>query len=321
MQKKRNLHKQSDKKTEKILVHEKLDGSERNGLLVAHFGASAEVEDPAGDVFHCHLRRNAEPSVTGDEVLWRLEKDNETGVVVSVLPRRSLLARPEKHNKLKLIAANIDAIIIVVAPPPLLSERLIDRYLVAAENLKIQPVILLNKVDLLSEEELAELKEDLSVYTKMGYPVIYSSIYQDGLHDLGSFLMGKTGVLVGVSGVGKSSIIAAFTGLANIMIGDVSTVARLGKHTTTTTRLYHLPRGGNLIDSPGVREFSLWHLPQAEILQGFVDFHPFLGLCKYRNCLHQSEPGCALLQAVAENKISSERWHSYQEIVQDLGGD
>lgn len=317
MQKKKNFQKSGDKN--RTYVHEKLDGTEREGLVVAHFGAMAEVEDASGQVFQAHLRKNAEPCITGDQVLWRLEKDN-TGVVVSVLSRKSLLARPENSKKTKLIAANIDAIIIVTAPLPLFSERLIDRYIVAAEHLKIQPIILLNKVDLLDEESFAEIKECLSVYEKMGYLIIFSSIFQpNGLQQLEEILKGKTSVLVGVSGVGKSSIIAAFTGLTNIMIGDVSTIARLGKHTTTTTRFYHLPQGGSLIDSPGVREFSLWHLPPNEILQGFIDFHPFLGDCKFRNCQHQSEPGCALLQAVEENKINPDRWESYQAILRDLG--
>ena len=319
MQKKKNFQKNSNKKgTSKTHVHEKLDGTEFEGLVVAHFGASAEVEDKAGQVYHCHLRRNAEPCITGDRVLWRFEQDHKTGVVAGVLPRHSLLARPERNNKVKLIAANVDEIVIVMAPPPLLSFRLIDRYLVAAEYLKIPAVIVFNKVDLLSEEELLELKHSFSIYQKMGYPVIYSSIYQSGLHELGEYIKEKTVVLVGVSGVGKSSIIAAFTGLTNIMIGNVSTIAQLGKHTTTTTRLYHLPQGGSLIDSPGVREFSLWHLPPADVLQGFIDFHPFLGTCQFRNCLHQTEPGCALLQAVENKEISLDRWESFQEIIHDL---
>lgn len=318
MQKKKNFQKNAKKGTNKVHVHEKLDGTELEGLVVAHFGASAEVEDKSGEVYHCHLRRNAEPCITGDRVLWRFEQDQKTGIVASVLPRKSLLARPERNNKVKLIAANIDAIVIVMAPPPLLSLRLIDRYLVAAAFLKIPAAIVLNKVDLLSKEELLELKESLAIYEKMNYPVIYSSIYQDGLKDLGDYLNDKTVVLVGVSGVGKSSIIAALTGLTNIMIGDVSTIARLGKHTTTATRLYHLPQGGSLIDSPGVREFSLWHLPPADVLQGFVDFHPFLGNCQFRNCLHESEPGCALLEAVETQKIDPDRWESYQEILHEV---
>src|SRR5688572_12748475 len=121
---------------------EKLLGNEREGLIIAHFGATAEVEDASGQIYRCHLRKNNEPVITGDRVLWRLENDG-TGIVVMYQPRKSLLSRPEGPKKVKLIAANIDAIIIVSAPPPIFSEYLIDRYLVAAENLNITPVILL----------------------------------------------------------------------------------------------------------------------------------------------------------------------------------
>src|SRR5580700_4008678 len=132
MHKKKNFQKNGEKRTkQQTYMHEKLDGTERKGLIVAHFGATADVEDSNGQVYHAHLRRNAEPCITGDKVLWRLEKDN-TGIVASVLPRISLLARPEKANKVKLIAANIDTMVIVTAPYPLFSERLIDRYIVAA---------------------------------------------------------------------------------------------------------------------------------------------------------------------------------------------
>lgn len=312
-------HKFKQKKSEKTsYIHTKLDGSEREGTVIAHFGATAEIEDENGQIYHAHLRKNAEPSITGDRVLWRLEKEN-TAIVASVLPRHSLLARPENSHKTKLICANIDNIIIVSAPGALFQERLIDRYLVAAENLQIRPIILLNKVDLLDEDQFNEMKSYLSLYEKIGYSVIYSSTKQpNGLSQLSEALINKTSVLVGVSGVGKSSIISALTGLSNVMIGEV---VKLGKHTTTTTRLYRLPQGGSLIDSPGVREFTLWHLPRSAILQGFIDFHPYLGSCKFRNCQHQSEPDCALQQAVSENKISEERWESFLEIAQDSSAD
>lgn len=318
MQKKKNFQKNAEKRSkQQPYVHEKLDGTERNGLIVAHFGATADVEDVDGQIYHAHLRRNAEPCMTGDKVLWRLEKDN-TGIVASVLPRKSLLARPENASKMKLIAANIDAMVIVTAAYPLFSERLIDRYMVAAELLNVKPILLLNKVDLLDGVALAEIQKYLSIYERIGYSVLYSSVYtEDGLKPLSDELMGKTSVLVGVSGVGKSSIIAALTGVKDIKIGEVGLA---GKHTTTTTRLYHLPQGGDLIDSPGVREFTLWHLQPEEIMKGFVELHPFLGECKFRNCQHNSEPGCALLQAVEENKISSHRWDSYHEMLQDMGG-
>jgi ribosome biogenesis GTPase len=297
---------------------EKLLGTEREGLIVVHFGSHIELEDAAGNIFRCYLRKNLAPLITGDRVLWRLEPNN-TVVIVRALPRKSLLARPENNSKTKLIAANVDVLVIVAASTPIFSEQLIDRYIVAAENVKIRPIILLNKIDLLDEKTLAALKKRLAIYETMGYLVIAASIYlEDGLKQLGEFLKNKTAMLVGASGVGKSSILATFTQHATIAINVVSAATGFGKHTTTMTRLYHLAQGGNLIDSPGVREFGLWNLRPQEILQGFIDFHPFLGQCKFRDCQHQKEPGCALQQAVINKKINLERWESYNKIIHSL---
>jgi ribosome biogenesis GTPase / thiamine phosphate phosphatase len=296
---------------------EKLDGTEQKGLLVAHFGANALIEDSEGKAIRCHLRKNMEPCITGDYVLWRLE-NNQTGVVVSVLPRKSVLSRPER-KKQKLIAANIDAIVIVTAPPPLFSLYLIDRYLIASENLNIKPIILLNKVDLLDENTLAKMKEELSLYEKIGYPVLYSSIYlSEGLKSLTDNLKDKIAVLVGVSGVGKSSIIATLTHDLDILIADTSVASGFGKHTTTTTHLYHLPEGGHLIDSPGVREFDLGPLSFDDIIRGFVEFHPYLGYCKFRDCKHVGEPDCAIDEAIRENKIHPSRFASFCEILREM---
>jgi ribosome biogenesis GTPase len=293
---------------------EKLDGTEREGLIVAHFGAVVEVEDAEGALFRCHLRKNQEPVMTGDRVLWHPAKDN-TGIMVCGLPRKSVLMRPESSHRSKLIAANIDAIVVVAAPPPNFSEHLLDCYLVAAETVGVRCIILLNKVDVLDEDSLLEMKARLNRYAKIGYPVIYSStVSKDGLSELDQALQDQVCVLVGASGVGKSSIIATLTGVKNILVGEVSS-AKQGKHTTTATRLYHLPRGGSLIDSPGVREFALWNMQPGEVIKGFVEFQPYLGSCKFRNCRHQTEPGCALQMAVAENKISPERWKSYLDII------
>lgn len=295
----------------------KLLGTERIGLLVSTFGAQGELEDEIGALVRCHMRKNADPVITGDQVYWLPEKEG-TASVLGHLPRKNILGRPENAHKLKLIAANLDALIIVTAPPPILAEDMLDRYLVAAENLQIPPIILLNKMDLLTGQQLAQLQERLSDYEKMGYSVMYASTKtRDGLAALEQFLAHKTCVLVGASGVGKSSITAALTQGQSIKIGEISAITSLGKHTTTTTRLYHLPSGGHLIDSPGVREFGLWHVSSAEILAGFIEFAPFLQRCKFRDCRHQSEPQCALKQAVADHKISPRRFQSYCKILRE----
>lgn len=297
--------------------HKKLErrkGTEREGLLIGHFGASAQVEDAEGKVIQCHIRKNSEPMITGDKVIWQPE-NNQGGVILDHLPRKSLFHQPRPNGKNKLLAANIDIIIIVTAPPPILSETLIDHYLVAAENLKIQPILLFNKMDLLTDNNRQSILDRLAIYEKIGYTVIFSSIYTpDGLHALKNCLHDKTGVLVGMSGVGKSTIIAHLAPNEKIKIGENAT-SGLGKHTTTMTRLYHLKENGNLIDSPGVREFHLWQMSREEILHGFSEFRNFAGKCKFRDCLHIKEPGCAIKIAVEKGEISPLRFASYEKLI------
>lgn len=291
----------------------KLDGTEREGLVIAYFGAHAEIEDEFGKIIYCHVRKNLENIITGDRVLWQMEQDS-SGVIVGLLPRTSLLAHPGKHGKTKPVAANIDAIIIVTAPATF-SEHLLDRYLIAAENLKIPPLILLNKSDLLNDQNRDDFNARLDVYKKIGYPVIYSSVLtRHGLSDLEHFLRNKTCVLVGTSGVGKSSIISSFVPEQNVAIGETSAKG-IGKHTTTATRLYHLPHNGKLIDSPGVREFGLWNATPQELMNGFIEFKKYFGHCKFRDCNHWKEPGCALKQAVDDKEISLSRLENYRKMI------
>jgi len=305
-------------KKEKKIVQAKEDGSEKEGLIVAHFGTSVEIEDENGNIITAHLRKNAEPCITGDKVLWR-EEANNIFIVIKVLPRFNELVKPEKANRTKLIAANIKTIVIVAAPKPLYSRRLIDRYIVAAELLNIKPVILFNKIDLLEKSEFEEVQDDLSIYENIGYKVIYScAISKKGLKQIIQSLHNKSAILVGMSGVGKSSIIKALTNDEAVRVGEVSELTSHGKHTTTTTRLYHIEGGGSLIDSPGVREFILSKVDPAEVIKGFVEFQEFAGECKFRNCQHKSEPQCALLDAFDDNKICAERWHSYHEILAEM---
>jgi len=290
--------------------------SPQPGLVISYFGNSVAVETVDGQVVSCHLRRNQVLPVVGDQVLWERQAD-DTGLIAQILPRRSQLARSDGHGHMKLIATNIDAIVIVMAPPPIFSEYLVDRYLIAAELLSIQPIIVLNKSDLLDKIGHQAVMERLIPYKKIPYPVIFSSIFLEaGLQTLSAALKNKTVVLVGPSGVGKSSLIAALSG-QRIMVGEV-TAKGAGRHTTTATRLYHLPQGGDVIDSPGVREFSLWPVTQQEILQGFREFRLFTRQCKFRDCQHLAEPDCAVLKAVFDGSISEKRMQSYQELMKTV---
>lgn len=287
----------------------------RPGLVISYFGNSVAVEADDGQVFQCHLRRNQELPVVGDRVEWQFES-KDTGSIVSILPRRSLLIRGEGRGKKKPVAANIDAVLVVMAPPPIFSDYIVDRYLIAAELLGLSPVLVLNKIDLLNDSNREDAYARLTPYKEIPYPVILSSIYtQDGLEEIARFMVGKTVVLVGPSGVGKSSIIAALGSDGPIRVGDVSPKGA-GKHTTTATRLYHLTQGGNIIDSPGVREFNLWSVTKKEILSSFPEFKNFLKDCKFRDCFHIKEPSCAVKAAVAEGKISEQRYATYQRLME-----
>lgn len=284
------------------------------GLVVSYFGNSVAVEADDGQVFQCHLKRNQALPVVGDRVQWQPDKA-ETGKIIAVEPRRSVLGRGDGRGQMKPIAANVDLILIVMAPPPIFSEYLVDRYLVAAELLNIPALLVLNKADLLDDGSRAAALERLALYQKIPYPVVLTSIYNEAsLVELAAALHGKSAVLVGPSGVGKSSLISHLVGGEEIRIGDVS-ARGAGKHTTTATRLYHLPAGGSLIDSPGVREFNLWPVTREEIWQGFKEFQQFETGCKFRDCRHLAEPGCSVQDAINGGKIRPERYKSYLELL------
>ncbi|MBT4519725.1 MAG: small ribosomal subunit biogenesis GTPase RsgA, partial [Halieaceae bacterium] len=282
-------------------------GPEREGLVIAHFGTQVDVESEPGDSRRCHLRANLEGLVTGDRVIWR--DGDPTGVVVAQLERDNALSRPDSYGKIKPIAANIDQIIIVIAPLPEPHANLIDRYLVAIEAAGIEPVILLNKIDLLVDDSQRnrQLEALLAGYPDLGYRILRTSALRGGLQELHLALKDRTSVLVGQSGVGKSSLINTLLPDLDLRVGALSQNRNKGTHTTTTAALFHLPSGGVLIDSPGIREFGLWHLSREQIEAGFREFRPLLGTCKFRNCSHHLEPNCAILAAVESGKISEHR--------------
>lgn len=294
--------------------------TQQQGTVIAAYRRYTLVKDLNNELFQCQQRKSVGQVVCGDTVNWQQE-DSETGVITSIEKRRSILQRPDINNNLRVIAANIDQVFIVVAHKPELNEGLIDRYLVASENNQLNPVILLNKVDLLDEEEFSNLKQRLQLYQDIGYSVIYTSAKQaHGLDALKETLKNNNNnIFVGQSGVGKSSLINTLLENSDARIGEISEATGKGKHTTTTAYLYPLEHSeGHIIDSPGVREFGLVKVSEQDVLEGFTEFRPYIGYCKFRNCAHNNEPGCALLNAVKENKISKQRWKSYQRIIASL---
>ncbi|MBK8970325.1 MAG: small ribosomal subunit biogenesis GTPase RsgA [Hahellaceae bacterium] len=287
--------------------------SEQEGLIIAHYGQTLQVESLAdetkGQGFRCYARTNLGPLVTGDKVIWRAGKDQD-GVVIAIQPRSSLLSRPDKFRALKPVAANIDVIGIVIASQPEPHPNLIDRYLVAAELSGIQPALILNKTDLLAPD--SEVPALIAFYEALGYPCIrVSASSGTQMGALRTFLVGKTSVLVGQSGVGKSSLIQALLPEETLKVGGLSEAVAKGTHTTTTAYLYHLPEGGDLVDSPGIREFGLWHIEEKELIDGFKELRRYDGHCRFRDCKHFQDPGCALTRAVEAGEVSPARRDSY----------
>jgi len=293
-------------------------GPEKKGLLIASFRNTYIVKTKTGDLIRCQARQNLGSIVVGDNVVWQNIEENK-GVISAVLDRSSLLERPNYLGKTKPVAANIDQILIMSSPAPELQTSLIDRYLVSVELNDIRPIIVVNKIDLLSEKQLEEMQSMLNEYASIGYELHFvTTLTRKGINELQDTLRNKVSVLVGKSGVGKSSTIKTILPDETIQIGEISESKKLGRHTTTASRLYDLPFGGALIDSPGVRDFGLWHLPKENIAFGFKEFRPFLGSCKFKNCTHRSEPHCAIQFAVEENQISLMRWKNYSQIFTSL---
>ena len=311
-------------------------GPEQDGLVVCHFGQQLEIEaltgEHKGERYRCYQRSNLPPLVTGDHVIWQAD-DKQSGVVVAQSPRKSIISRPNSRGMLRPVAANIDTVVVVIAPEPEPFANLIDRYLVTIENLSLEAVILLNKADLLNApgmtEQASAIHALLDRYERIGYRILRTSTKtEDGMSALRESLSARTMVFVGQSGVGKSSVINALRDLDEesgsdeeeyAEVGELSIGLAKGTHTTTATRLYHMPGSGDLIDSPGIREFGLDHVDTADLINGFREFRPLLGQCRFRDCKHLNEPGCAILIATEAGEISEDRLLSYQQILQGQG--
>lgn len=298
------------------------------GLVIANYGQTLLVEAADGTTCACVARKSAGQAVCGDRVLWEAGHGNAHGAVVAVEPRRSLLARMDARGKSKPLCANIDQLIVVGAAQPNtaagasapgINHSLIDHYLVTAELLGLGAVLVVNKFDLIDETLAMKLRDEMGGYRAVGFePHFLSARTRLGLSGLCAQLHGRTSVFVGESGVGKSSLLQSLLPELEIRVGALSEAGGKGRHTTTSTLLFHLPEGGDIIDSPGVREFRLWQISPAELARGFREFGPFLGDCKFRDCIHDGEPGCAIALARERGKISRLRLDSYREILHRL---
>ncbi|VVD96144.1 ribosome small subunit-dependent GTPase A [Pandoraea soli] len=287
----------------------------RHGRVTAAHGRHYVVEADDGETVLCFPRGKKSEIAVGDEVAWA--RTGDQGVIEEILPRRNLLYRSDQF-KSKLFAANIDQLVIMLGTEPYFSEDLLGRALVASEANALRPLIVLNKTDV--ADALPAARERLAPYRALGYDVLELSVRADpegAKALLLPRLAHQASLLLGQSGMGKSSLVNLLVPDADAATREISTVLNSGKHTTTFTRIFHLPEGGLLIDSPGFQEFGLHHLKEGALERAFPEFRARLTGCRFYNCHHLKEPGCAILAAVSDGSISQQRHMLYAQLVHE----
>lgn len=283
-----------------------MTGIDRRGLVVARHRREVLIEHSAGETWQGLVRGRHLGPLTGDEVLFRVEPDG-TAVVESLLPRRTLLERIDSRGRAEGVAANVSLLAIVVTSEPAPDWQLVDRYLVAAALMQIDAALVSNKRDLGDRE----LDTPLGIYARLGYSVCRTSVVDgQGLQQLSELLQPHRAVLLGQSGVGKSSLLNA---LLDAQAQAVRGLSRrlIGRHTTSAAVLHRLPGGGELIDSPGVRRYTPVIRDPASLPHGFLEFRPHLANCRFNDCRHLGDLGCAVQAAVELGEIEPQRYASY----------
>ena len=286
------------------------------GRIIAAHGRHYTVEFADGALRKCFPRGKKAGAAVGDEVTVSLQGQDE-GAIDAILPRRNLLYRSDELRT-KQFAANVDQLLIVVAVAPTFSDDLVGRALAGAWSADLMPVIVLNKVDL--ADGLDAARKRLAKVADLGVPIVEISAQDTAAtrEQLLPYLKGKTSLLLGQSGMGKSTVLNGLIPDAKAPTREHSLALDMGKHTTTSTRLYHLPDGvGDMIDSPGFQAFGLQHLTGEDIVRGFPEFGPYIEQCRFYNCSHRHEPGCGVLTAMAEGRVHPERHALYLRILDE----
>ncbi len=284
------------------------------GLVIAHLGQGIAVEHN-GEIILCQPLRKLDTVTVGDKVLWSLVAP-EQGRIEVLLPRKSVLSRPSRNDKIRPVAANIDNVFVVFAVEPFCDFLLLDQYLAICENRDFKASLILNKTDLPLSNEI---ETELANYVNLGY-ALYRVCANDvnSLSELKQALRGQVSIFTGQSGVGKSSLTNTLIPDKNLKTNTVSATTKHGRHTTTAATLYHLPEGGDLIDSPGVAIFGLADISRGQLAHGFREFQPFLEHCKFNDCSHHLDKGCAVRAAVENGEIPTPRYERFLKLHEKM---
>ena len=299
------------------------------GTIIRNTGSWYTVKTDDGQLFECKVKgtfrlkgiRSTNPVAVGDVVSITPSPDGQTALIEDIEDRRNYIIRKASNlsKQSHIIAANVDmAALVVTIAHPETSTTFIDRFLASAEAYRVPVLLIFNKTDLYDEEELRQMHELVSLYQSIGYKCQTCSAEKgNGIDELQAELMGKTTLLSGNSGVGKSTLLNLLVPEAEAKTAEISAAHDAGMHTTTFSEMFFLPQGGSLIDTPGIKGFGTFDMEREEVSHYFREIFKTSADCRFGNCTHTHEPGCAVLQAVAEGRIAESRFMSYLSMLED----
>ena len=303
------------------------------GLIVRNTGSWYTVKTDDGQLFDCKVKgtfrlkgiRSTNPVAVGDVVTITPSPDGQTALIEDIEDRRNYIIRKASNlsKQSHIIAANVDmAALVATIAHPETSTTFIDRFLASAEAYRVPVLLIFNKTDLYDEEELKQMHELVALYRSIGYKCLTCSAEKgNGIDELQAELMGKTTLLSGNSGVGKSTLLNLLVPDAEAKTAEISAAHDAGMHTTTFSQMFFLPQGGALIDTPGIKGFGTFDMEREEVSHYFREIFKTSADCRFGNCTHTHEPGCAVLQAVTEGRIAESRFNSYLSMLEDKDED